>query len=460
MVSVVLTDMVARTSKPRAGTQYTIWDRSLPGFGLRVGADAKTWTVVVGKERRRVTIGRYPLVGLQVARIEAKRIMLAGALARSQPDITVVPFSVALEKFIEVRLPQNRPSTVKERKRVLRKHFEPVWKNRLLTEIKKSDINRILDGLIHTPEMANHAFAVIRLFLRWAVRRGYLASSPCDGLQPPAKSVTRERVLTREELRRVLAAADALGSFGTIVLLLVLTAQRRGEVASLHSAWINREKMTITLPKRVTKNGREHTLPLTQLALQLLPQGDGLLFPARGHTDRAFNGWSNSMSSLRTASGVEDFTLHDLRRTAATMMAELRIPPHIVERILNHVTGSTAHSITTLGRIYNRHMYLDEMRDALCRWESHVLTLLPTSFGVGGVAPLDALHEPLEHFALDPTHTTGPQLNTPREPAGLLQPVDVSRRIEDQLSEVLLGEDTDTHGDRYIRMKGRSRNIV
>ena len=103
---------------------------------------------------------------------------------------------------------------------------------------------------------------------------------------------------------------------------------------------------------------------------------EGLLFPARGHVDRAFNGWSKSMDSLRRTCSVEDFRLHDLRRTAATMMAGLRIPPHIIERILNHVTGSTAHSITPLGRIYNRHLYLDEMREALNRWEAFVAELL------------------------------------------------------------------------------------
>lgn len=375
----VLTDIVVRTAKPSPDGQFTIWDASLPGFGLRVGSRSKTWTVMVGKERRRITVGRYPAVGLQRARIEAKRLILAASLARHQPDVTCISFPAALDKFVEVRLPKNRATTAKEYERVLRKHFEPVWKTKLLTEITRADVNRVLDDLVlETPIMANNAFKTVRLFLRWAVRRGYLAHSPCEALQPPAKQAIRERVLDVDELRKVLAVARAGGAFGIIVTLLVLTAQRRSEIGGLHSDWIDRSAMVIKFPKETTKNGHGQVLPLTPAVLRLLPPRDGLFFPADGQPDHAFNGWSTSMDAFRKKCGFDDFTLHDLRRTAATMIAELGTPPHILERILNHITGSTAQSITTLGRIYNRHLYLNEMREALCRWESRVLKLLAT----------------------------------------------------------------------------------
>ena len=378
MPTVQLTDIVARSARAIPGKQLTLWDRSLPSFGLRIGAETKTWTVMLGKDRRRMTIGRYPTISLQEARAEARRLILAASVARHQQTITVVPFAVALEKFIEVRLPQNRARTAKERARVLRKHFEPVWKNKLMTEITRENVNRVLDGMLDTPIMANNAFGIIRLFLRWSVRRGYLAHNPIELQLPPSRRVTRERVLTRDELRTVLVGAKAHDSFGSIVTLLVLTAQRRGEIGGLRSEWIDRANMLVTFPRTITKNNHEHVLPLTTLALQHMPRSEGLLFPARGHVDRAFNGWSKSMDSLRRTCAVEDFRLHDLRRTVATMMAGLRIPPHIIERILNHVTGSTAQSITPLGRIYNRHLYLDEMREALNRWEAFVADLLAT----------------------------------------------------------------------------------
>lgn len=382
MAKTLLTDIVARTAKPIAGTQFTIWDTSLRGFGLRVGCHAKTWTVMLdSRRRRRVVIGRYPAMGLQAARAEARRVMLSAALNRHQTAVPPTPFTTALEKFLDLHLSQTRASNAKEKERIMRKHFLPMWRNRLMTEIVREDVTRILDAMMDTPIMANNTFATVRTFFRWSLRRGYLASSPCEAMLAPAKRVSRERVLSVAELARVLSTArspEQVGAFSTIVMLLILTAQRRGEIANLRSEWIDRSSGTITLPRHITKNGYEHVVPVTPYVLELLPSAEGLLFPARGSPNRSYNGWSKGMHGFRTSCRIDDFNLHDLRRTAATMMAQLGTPPHIIERILNHVTGSTAHSITTLGRIYNRHLYLDEMREALCRWESHVLKLLAT----------------------------------------------------------------------------------
>ena len=128
MPAVLLTDIVARTAKPVAGRQLTIWDASLRGFGLRIGASSKTWTVVVGQERRRISLGHYPAMGLQAARQEAKRLILAASLARNQGNVASISFSAALHTFVEVGLLKVRAHTGKEYERVLRKHFEPVWK--------------------------------------------------------------------------------------------------------------------------------------------------------------------------------------------------------------------------------------------------------------------------------------------------------------------------------------------
>lgn len=375
MPSGVLTDIVARSAKPSERGQYTLWDGSLPGFGLRIGGTSKTWTVMVGPERRRISLGRYPAMGLQAARLEAKRVLLAASLARNSGAMSIT-FAAALEKFVEVGLQNVRASTAKDYQRILRKHFEPRLRARLLSEITRHDINKVLDGMVgEAPASANEAFSVIRLFLRWALRRGYLMNTPCEGMQMPAKRRTRDRVLTPTELVQVLKTAEAVETLGTIIVLLILTAQRRGEIAHLRSNWVDRDNALIRFPRDITKNGHEHILPATPLVLRLLPRREGLLFPARGQPERAFNGWSKTFDAFRASCGLEDFTLHDLRRTAATMMAEQGTPPHIIERILNHITGSTAHSITTLGRIYNRYLYFDEMRVALMRWEETVRAL-------------------------------------------------------------------------------------
>jgi integrase len=181
----------------------------------------------------------------------------------------------------------------------------------------------------------------------------------------------------------------------------------------------------LTLPKEITKNGQGHVLPLTPHVLELLPLRDGLLFPARGQPDRAFNGWSKSMDALRKSSQVPDFRLHDLRRTAATMMASLGVPPHIVERMLNHITGTTAQSITPLGRIYNRHRYLDEMRAALMLWEAEVLRLLGGAKR-DGIALTNASLDPGQDLALEPTDAARAELDAFWESAGLLEAVNMS----------------------------------
>ena len=127
-----------------------------------------------------------------------------------------------------------------------------------------------------------------------------------------------------------------------------------------------------TLPSTLTKNGREHSLPLGSFAISIvsaLTQGSqsGLLFPTRG-AQSAFNGWSKSKAALDKLSGVSDWTLHDLRRTFATRLAELGVAPHVIEAILNHQSGV----ISPLARIYNRHTWLNEMRDAIEKWEARL----------------------------------------------------------------------------------------
>ena len=373
MPTIPLTDLVARSVKPIFGKRFTVWDTKLPGFGLRVSSTTKTWTVMIDRRaRRRITVDRYPTMSLQAARVEARRLINTAVVARSTPGITPITFSVALEKFIALHLSSNRRTTAIERERVLRKHCEPRWRNRLLTDIHRSDVTTILDAMHGTPIMANNAFAIIRLFFRWSLRRGYLATSPCEAMRAPAKRRSRDRVLDREELRKVLATARSAGDFGKIVTLLAFTAQRRGEIAALHTTWINREAMLIIIPKEVAKNGHEHHVPITPAVLELLPIGDGLLFPARRAPNRPFNGWSKSMQSFRNTCGVENFTLHDLRRSAATIMAEeLNVLPHVIERLLNHVTGT----ISPVGKIYNRAKYLPEIRQALLAYEQVLISL-------------------------------------------------------------------------------------
>ncbi|MGH9621176.1 MAG: site-specific integrase [Bryobacteraceae bacterium] len=179
-------------------------------------------------------------------------------------------------------------------------------------------------------------------------------------------------MLTEPELATVLFHARTGGTYGTLVELLLLTGQRRGEVAALDTSWIDYEARTITIPSAVAKNRREHLIPYGERVaaiLEHLPK-NGLVLPGKG-TNVPFSGFSKAMIAFREASGVEDFTLHDLRRTYSTGLAKLGVAPQTIEALLNHVTGT----LSPIARIYNRHSYLPEARAALVLWEGHLAKL-------------------------------------------------------------------------------------
>jgi integrase len=222
----------------------------------------------------------------------------------------------------------------------------------------------------------NHAAVALKVFFTWAHKKRLVSDNPTFGLSTQ-KSPPRARVLTDDELRGVWTATDKIGGhFGTIVKLLVVTGQRRGEIAALQTSWI--KNSTITTPASIAKNGREHTIPLGTLCGEFLltnGQTNCLYFPARGKTDTPFNGWSKAKDALDKLSGVQDWTLHDLRRTFATRLAEMGIAPHIIERLLNHVSGT----ISGVAAVYNRHHFLPEMKDAIDKWEARLAAILAAS---------------------------------------------------------------------------------
>jgi integrase len=237
---------------------------------------------------------------------------------------------------------------------------------------------------------------VSRAFFRFCVQKGYLSNSPIEAMKTPSKVNSRARVLSDVELKSIWRACEQTAGvgrvgiqsegnsiepnssrlpahFATIVKLLILTGQRRGEIAALQTSWINEN--SITLPSAVTKNGREHTFPIGPLSQSLLStrtaNGSPYLFPARGKPRTPFNGWGKSKAALDELSGVTDWTLHDLRRTFATRLAEMGVAPHVIERLLNHVTGT----LSPIALVYNKARYLDEMRAAIDLWDTHISTL-------------------------------------------------------------------------------------
>jgi len=221
----------------------------------------------------------------------------------------------------------------------------------------------------------NHRLSCAKTFFTWAQKKRYVIDNPTSGFTPHT-IVSRSRVLTDDELRAVWTAAEeAEEHFGVIVRLLILTGMRRAECAALRTSWI--QNSTITLPKEATKNGRDHVFPIAALATSILasamPKDDSIqLFPARGKSGTPFNGWSKGKVALDKRANIAPWTLHDLRRTFTTDLAQMGVAPHIVERLINHVTGT----ISGVAAIYNRHAYMDEMRAAIDAWEKRLSVVL------------------------------------------------------------------------------------
>jgi integrase len=371
MPSVLLTDVSIRALRP-TDTYVTWYDKALPAFGVRVGKRSKTFVVMLGKERKRLTLGKYPSTKLQDARQQARDLIYG-----IQPPTQVRPPAIsptaseAVAIFLERHAHNARTRTISDYKRVLQKHFLPAVGALPLNEVATEQILSITDALSVTPSEANHTHAAIRTFFNWAVARRMIALSPVVGLPLPAAIGERERVLSDDELKRVYLAAQHMGyPFGFIVLICVHTGLRRSEVGSLKWSYITPD--FITIPGELTKNGAQHQLPnLIGDNLQLMPKSGEYLFPSSAGTP--FSAWSKNKTTLDRLAGVSDWVLHDLRRTFSTKMAEWQIAqPHVVERILNHVTGS----MSPLAKIYNRHGYLPQMREALQLYEKHLAALI------------------------------------------------------------------------------------
>ncbi|MCC3246412.1 site-specific integrase [Methylocystis sp. WRRC1] len=372
-----LTEITIRNLKPPEKGQVAYMDDALRGFGVRVSAGGtKSFILVHGLERRRVTIGRYPIISLAEARAEAKRILAEKTLGHTFERS--VPFEDALAQFLDHSAQTKRPLTTRDYKRLLTSHF-PFGRTQL-GDVTPREILRRLDRLRATPAEQSHALVALKVFMSWCVKRHLISRSPCEAMSA-AKQRVRERVLSDDELKKVFAAAlEGQDAFSRIVAILTLTGQRRGEVAALRWEYLNDGERTITLPSSLTKNKRPHTFPYGALAASILentPRIGDFVFPAsrehvRGKPTVFFNGWGKCKESLDRTCGVSDWTLHDLRRTFATNMAALGVRIEVTEKLLNHVSGSFGGIVG----VYQRHNYLDEMRQAIDAWEARLTALL------------------------------------------------------------------------------------
>lgn len=327
---IALTDMAIRKLTPPEKGQLKVWDTNLPGFGLLVGKRTKTFLVVYGKDRRNLTIGRYPEVSLREAREAAKGVLVAKPQKRRSKSLTEL--STAFLDDCRTRL---RPSSVR-RYEVVLKHAPDI------------PIDEVSKSLAKTA----HEVMAYKVMFNWACRMELAERNPFQYSKTTINH--RDRVLSDDEIAAIWHYED--GIFSDVVKLLLLTGQRRNQIVSIEPSWIDDD--TINFPASIMKSKRPHTIPFGQLTTQYLK-------PLR------FNGWGKSKARMDKAIGVNDWVLHDLRRYYSTTMAKLGVPLHITEHLLDHRTSTSG-----VQAVYMRYGFLPEMREAVSQFESHIASII------------------------------------------------------------------------------------
>lgn len=371
-----------------------VWDMTLPTFGVRVyPTGRKTFFVMVRvKDRqKRITIGTYPAVSLKEARDRARTIIRDAqfGVLDEEPEEKALTFGETVPMFIKLHAkPRNRGW--KETERILLDKFQKL-SNKPLDEIRRADVVRIMDDLIAsgTPYRANRALSAVKKLFAWALDRGMIEVHPIAGLSPLHTEVARERILTDAELKALMCAADAEGyPFGDLFKVLAFTGQRRGEVSGMLWSEVDLERAIWTIPAARSKNKQSHDVPLAPQVMTILRSvprflDSDFVFTTTGRTP--VSGFGRVKDRIDEAVGATDWRTHDLRRTAASGMARLSIPPHVVEKVLNHKSGI----ISGVAAVYNRYGYEKEKRDALEKWADFVESLGSPSDDPGYTEPAD-----------------------------------------------------------------------
>jgi integrase len=361
----------------------------------------KSWALRyrAGGVPRKLTIGPYPNIDLAAARRLAQRAAAEAAegndpaaekkasraAAQAALEVDTDRVERVVELFVErYAMPKNRDW--RETQRILEREVVSRWKGRRLSSITRAHVHEMLDEIVdRAPIRANRALAHFRRMVRWAIERGIVERSPVEGVKAPAVETSRDRVLNDGEIRLIWQAFEAIGwPFGAIGKLLVLTGARLGEVAGLEWREVDLDARTWTIPTARAKNKREHLVPLSDAAVEILanlPRVEGRFgFSTTGRTP--VSGFSKAKSQIdalvlkRMRQDAEirggdpatvapqPWRLHDIRRTVATNLQRLGVRLEVTEAVLNHVSGSRAGIVG----VYQRHAWADEKRAALDTW--------------------------------------------------------------------------------------------
>ena len=399
---VVLNVRKLESLRPAPGQNRTeYWDVGLRGFGVRVAASGrKTFTVryVLHGNQERHDVGVYEVTtGYAAARAEAERIIseakndrdpfISSALLK-KADIST--FEGLCSRYLADPAPGRkgrvlREATRVEVTRVITKELVPAWGHRDPNSIQPEEVEAWTRGIAlgegrkkAVPYAANRCFDYMAMVYSWAIRRRLLRYTPfVVGLEKPFAEQKRARTFSNDEFRRLFEAlAEAPKQIAGLWLLLFYTGNRLRETLRMEWSWIDSEKGYLVLPDTVTKNRREHLVPLVPQARKLLAMlkelsGDSpYVFP--GPKGNAMNWVQKACERIMERAGIADGRHHDTRRVLQTNMAEMRIPPHVADMILNHAIKDAPKS----RQHYDVHHYIPEKRQALTQWVRRLTKVL------------------------------------------------------------------------------------
>ena len=383
---------------PTARRDALVFDDEQRGLGVRVtagGGKSYVAQYTFAGSKRRVPLGSCSAISLAAAR-EAVRTILGDAArgvdtaaerkgARLKAAEDGLTLADLIDQWDKLHLSAKRANYSTAATGSLRRLFAHHL-DKPAAAVDRSAVVRVLDRLSKDDRTAMAA-ATARYgsaLYGWAIRRGTLSANPFQRV-PVSPTVRRERVLSDDEIRRVWLATEGPGAFNGIVRTLLLTGQRREEVAGMIWNEIAPDFSAWTVPASRAKNGVAHVVPLSRLAQTILRAAPrfaketdeqavdddkpDLVF----HGEQGvFCGWSKSKGRLDRRSGIAGWTLHDLRRTMATGLQKLGVRLEVTEAVLNHVSGSRAGIVG----VYQRHEWSDEKRLALDAWGEHVAAIV------------------------------------------------------------------------------------
>jgi integrase len=412
---IAFTDRKVKSLRANPDKKIVVWEQGNPGFGIRISPKGKkTWIAMTRtrvevqgdtRPQAQVTLGHYPMMSLAEAHTaftKAKDDARSGvdlrARKRSNGNGDLVTFADLCNLYLTQWLePHRRASSVKAAKQLMQLPLAR-WANRPAKAITKADVIALHDEIAShrmrhyarfegrgAVVQADHVLAIVRSAFRYGVGRDKVEKDPTEGIKKLSDNKPRDRVLSDGEIVALWQACDGIEApFAGVFRMLLLTAQRKDEVAGMSWDEVDVSRKIWTIPATRAKNGKEHVVHLSDMALRILGKpGGGFVFSRDGQAPatylfRAQKKLEDAMAARLGKRGHQGWTPHDLRRTAASGMAGLGVAPHVVDKILNHVSGT----IRGVALIYNRHEYLEQRKDALEQWGAQLETM------VGGKAKI------------------------------------------------------------------------